>query len=110
TVDKPNAPNAPIAPNALVARAPSQLLEDLKARRSEVESLTKQGSLGAIYVPALQAKDLALEIQSQQQGADAESVEASVKQIVIAAYQLDNFGDLGDGEKVQDAYRNFSAA
>jgi len=99
-------PNAPIA----IARAPNQLLEDLKARRSEVESLAKQGSLGAIYIPALQAKDLALEIQSQQQGADADSVEASVKQIVLAAYQLDNFGDLGDGEKVQDAYRNFSAA
>ena len=117
----PTAPSAPVPstsagaatadkPNAPVARAPSQLLEDLKARRSEVESLAKQGSLGAIYVPALQAKDLALEIQSQQQGADAESVEASVKQIVLAAYQLDNFGDLGDGEKVQDAYRNFSAA
>ncbi|HTG88756.1 MAG TPA: heavy metal-binding domain-containing protein [Vicinamibacterales bacterium] len=103
TADKPNAPIA-------IARAPNQLLEDLKARRSEVESLAKQGSLGAIYIPALQAKDLALEIQSQQQGADAESVEASVKQIVLAAYQLDNFGDLGDGEKVQDAYRNFSAA
>ena len=103
TADKPNAPIA-------IARAPNQLLEDLKARRSEVESLAKQGSLGAIYIPALQAKDLALEIQSQQQGADADSVEASVKQIVLAAYQLDNFGDLGDGEKVQDAYRNFSAA
>ena len=103
TADKPNVPIA-------IARAPNQLLEDLKARRSEVESLAKQGSLGAIYIPALQAKDLALEIQSQQQGADAESVEASVKQIVLAAYQLDNFGDLGDGEKVQDAYRNFSAA
>jgi hypothetical protein len=100
----------PTAPLASTASAPNKLLEDLKVRRSEVESLTKQGSLGAIYVPALQAKDLALEIQSQQQGADAEAVEASVKQIVLAAYQLDNFGDLGDGEKVQDAYRNFSAA
>ncbi len=110
SVDKPiasaSAQTSPIA----TADKPSKLLEELKARRLEVESLTKQGTLGAIYVPALQAKDLALEIQSQQQGADAEAVEASVKQIVLAAYQLDNFGDLGDGEKVQDAYRNFSAA
>jgi hypothetical protein len=98
------------AASAATVDKPNQLLEELKARRLEVESLTKQGTLGAIYVPALQAKDLALEIQSQQQGADAEAVEASVKQIVLAAYQLDNFGDLGDGEKVQDAYRNFSAA
>jgi hypothetical protein len=85
-------------------------LENLKARRAEVESLAKEGSLGAIYVPALQAKDLALEIQSQQRGASLDAVEASVKQIVLAAYQLDNYGDLGDGERVQEAYRSFSAA
>ncbi len=111
TVDKPNAPtapDAPIAPNAPIA--PGSLLDDLKARRAEVESLTKTGAFGAIYVPALQAKDLALEIQSQQRGANEDAVEASVKQIVLAAYQLDSYGDLGDGEKVQDAYRTFSAA
>ena len=96
TVDKPN--------------ASVKLLDDLKARRAEVESLTKAGALGAIYVPAFQAKDLALEIQSQQRGANEEAVEASVKQIVLAAYQLDSYGDLGDGEKVQDAYRTFSTA
>jgi hypothetical protein len=98
------------AASAATVDRPNALLDELKARRLEVESLARQGSLGAIYVPALQAKDLALEIQSQQQGANADAVEASVKQIVLAAYQLDNFGDLGDGEKVQDAYRTLSAA
>ena len=101
TVDKPNAPVAPNTPN---------LLDDLRAQRAEVESLTKAGTLGAIYVPALRAKDLALEIQSQQHGANEEAIEATVKRIVVAAYQLDTYGDLGDGERVQDAYRAFSAA
>src|SRR6185436_5996072 len=95
----PNAPIAPVAPtvsaaDAATADKPSKLLDDLKTLRSEVEALTKKGALGAIYVPALQAKDLALEIQSQQKGGDVEAVEASVKLIVIAAYQLDSFGDL----------------
>jgi hypothetical protein len=29
---------------------------------------------------------------------------------VLAAYQLDNYGDLGDAEKAQAAARNMSAA
>lgn len=99
TVDKPNAPNAP-----------SSLLTDLKARSAEVAALLKIGNLGAVYVPALQAKDLALEIQGQQTGANQDRVEAAVKQIVLAAYQLDNYGDLGDAEQAQRAFQHLSAA
>jgi hypothetical protein len=91
---------------------PDALLIDLRARRDEVESLVKIGNLGAIYVPALQAKDTALEIQRRHAGVsglDHDALEANVKQIVLAAYQLDNFGDLGDGEKVQDAFTTFTA-
>ena len=88
-------------------------LAALKSQRDEVETFIKAGTFGAIYVPALQAKDTALQIQAQNAraaGIDQDAVEASVKQIVLSAYQLDNFGDLGDGEKIQDAYRRFSAA
>src|SRR5918993_1869908 len=110
-VDTPIAPNAPTAPTAPVAPvAPNQLLTDLKARSAEVESLLKSGALGGVYVPALQAKDLALEIQAKHSGANQDAVEASVKQIVLAAYQLDNYGDLGDGEKAQEASRSMRAA
>jgi hypothetical protein len=101
TADKPNAPGAP---------APSTLLSDLKARSAEVESLLKAGNLGAVYVPALQAKDLALEIQAKQAGADQSRIEATVKQIVLAAYQLDSYGDVGDAEKAEQALRTMSGA
>jgi hypothetical protein len=106
--DKPIATNAPIAPVAPVA--PDSLLTDLKARSAEVESLLKSGALGGVYVPALQAKDLALEIQAKQSAANQEAVEASVKQIVLAAYQLDNYGDLGDGERANEAFRSLRTA
>jgi hypothetical protein len=96
SVDKPSAPRA--------------LIEDLKAQNAEVESLLKSGALGGIYVPALRAKDLALEIQAQQPDSSQERIEASVKQIVLAAYQLDNYGDLGDAEQAQEAYRSMSRA
>ena len=91
-------------------QVPSELIENLKARGAEVESLLKSGSLGGIYVPALQAKELALEIQATQAEANRDAIEASVKQIVLAAYQLDNYGDLGDAGKAQEAFRSMSAA
>jgi hypothetical protein len=87
-----------------------QLIEDLKTQSAEVESLLKSGALGGIYVPALLAKDLALAIQAKQPEAKQEAIEPSVKQIVLAAYQLDNYGDLGDAEQAQDAFRTFSTA
>ena len=91
-------------------QAPDGLIDALKARSAEVESLLKSGELGGVFVPALQAKDLALELQAKQSGAKQDAVEASVKQIVLAAYQLDNYGDLGDGQKAQEAFRSMHAA
>jgi hypothetical protein len=90
------------------AAAVSGLMADLRARETEVGSLVKSGNFGSIYVPALQAKDLALAIQSK--APNQHAAEAPVKQIVVSAYQLDNYGDLGDREKITEAYRNFSAA
>ena len=96
---------APVAPIA-----PSSLLTDLKAQRAEIESLLQTGSVGGVYVPALRAKDLALEIQATQSPANQDAIEASVKQIVLSAYQLDNYGDLGDAEKAREAFRGMGVA
>ena len=95
----------PIGPPAAAVAA---LLTDLKTREAEVSSLVKSGSFGGIYLPALQAKDLALEIQSK--APNQQAVEGPVRQLVVSAYQLDNYGDLGDREKIHDAYVKFSAA
>jgi hypothetical protein len=84
------------------------LLTELKSREAEVSSLVKSGGFGGIYLPALQAKDLALEIQSK--AASQHAVEGPVRQLVVSAYQLDNYGDLGDREKINEAYLSFSAA
>jgi hypothetical protein len=103
TADKRSAaPGGPIAP--------ATLLSDLKARMAEVETLLTSGTLGAVYVPALQAKDLALAIQAEQPETGRDRLEPSVKQIVLAAYQLDNYGDLGDAGKAQEAFRSMKHA
>jgi hypothetical protein len=96
------------SPGEPLAAAVSALIADLKTRNTEVGSLVKSGNFGGIYVPALEAKDLALAIQAQ--ATNQHAVEAPIKQIVVSAYQLDNYGDLGDREKINEAYRNFSAA
>jgi heavy metal-binding protein len=84
------------------------LLADLKTRQAELSSLVKSGSFGGIYAPALEAKDLALQIQSK--AASQHAIEGPVRQLVVSAYQLDNYGDLGDREKINEAYLSFNAA
>jgi hypothetical protein len=105
---------APAIPaiRAMDANGPTaSLVSELKSQDQEVAALLKSGSYGAIYVPALKAKDLALQIQSRQGSSpQKEAVETHVKQLVVAAYELDNYGDLGDSVKISGAYRNFTAA
>jgi hypothetical protein len=97
---------------AIEANGPTaSLVSELKSQDQEVAALVKSGSYGAIYVPALKAKDLALQIQARQGSSpQKEAVETHVKQLVVAAYELDNYGDLGDSVKISGAYRNFTAA
>jgi Heavy metal binding domain len=105
----PASTSKPAAPTALPV-VPISLVDDLKSQNAEVETLLASGSLGGIYVPALRAKDLALEIQSTQPASRQDAIEPSVKQIVLAAWQLDNYGDLGDADKARDAFRMMSTA
>jgi hypothetical protein len=113
-----SAPVPPVAAGSKPAAGPvtkamAALVTDLKARDKEVAGLVNTRAFGGLYVPALQAKDLALEIQARQDSAPSaqrQALDAHVKQLVVAAYQLDNFGDLGDAEKIADAYRSFSTA
>jgi hypothetical protein len=106
--------SAPAPPATKAAGGPTAaLLADLKARDQEVASLVKSGTFGGIFLPALQAKDLALQIQARQgagPGTQRQAIETQVKQLVVAAYQLDNYGDQGDAQKISEAYRSFSAA
>jgi len=109
TATPPAAPG--VEKNAVDIGPTASLMSDLKARDEEVASLVKTGSYGGIYVPALRAKDLALEIQSRQGSSpQKQAIEVHVKQLVVAAYELDNYGDLGDSEKISAAYRDFSSA
>jgi heavy metal-binding protein len=106
------APTAATAARSPIDTGPTaSLISELKSQDEEVAALVKSGSYGGIYVPALKAKDLALEIQARQGSSpQKQAVETHVKQLVVAAYELDNYGDLGDSEKISGAYRDFATA
>jgi Heavy metal binding domain len=112
TMAPAGAPAAPTAARPPIDAGPTaSLISELRSRDEEVAALVKNGSYGGIYVPALKAKDLALEIQARQGSSpQKQAVETHVKQLVVAAYELDNYGDLGDSEKISGAYRDFAAA
>ena len=92
-----------------------QILSELEARNKELaDKIDQRAPLGEYWVPALRSKDLALallndhgkEIPSGKRG----SAEIAVQRLVRAAYAIDNFGDLGDFEKIVSAHDEFAVA
>src|SRR5262249_14489849 len=113
----PTAASAPTlgtapAPDVLPETTPG-LLAAVKARSQEVGALIQQGAYAQVYVPAMATKDaaLALEARSGDVSDDRRPVVASaVKRVVVAAWLLGLYGDGGDGEKLNDAYRALATA
>jgi len=75
-------------------------------RREAVKALVERGGLSELWVPALQAKELALALEfyarefTAQRQAD---VEAATRAVVLSAFRLDAAGDRGEREEVVKA-------
>ena len=85
----------------------------LHARATAIGEAIAQRRFSEIWVPALQAKNIALAIDDK----SAESafsrrkqISIAVRNIVRAAWMLDNYGDLGDADQIADGYNRFTAA
>jgi hypothetical protein len=91
----------------------AEMLADLRKRRTEIDELIKKGDYGAIWVPAFQAKDLAVALEPHvghlgvQERSNAEPALADV---VRTAWLLDSVGDTGNAEQVGRAYTAFVLA
>jgi len=89
------------------------LLAALTTRNQQIEALLNEGALGQIYIPALESKDVALALETHAGDlSDQRRVEVTgaVKRLVLAAWQIDFYGDLGNKEKLTAAYKLFAAA
>ena len=80
------------------------LMEAIRARSRRVDELVRRGAWPDLFIPALEAKDLALALLER----DGEKIALPVKTLVRAAWLLDLYGDLGKKAEVDAAHRLFA--
>jgi hypothetical protein len=90
-----------------------EILSQLRTRTDQIRSFIDKGSFASIYVPAFQAKDLALALDAHKDKLPAEKrkvAEPAIAKLVRVAYMLDAFGDLGNKQQITEAYAKFVEA
>jgi hypothetical protein len=93
--------------------SPAELLKLLEQRTQEVQQAIADGQYGYVYIPALLSKDIALAMGDQiRQLPDSKQThaDAAVRRLVIAAWDLDFYGDLGNKEKITEAFKSMASA
>jgi hypothetical protein len=104
--------DAGLMPVAIAETVP-EMLQQLRTRNEQIKAFIDRGAFAAVYVPAFQAKDVALALDAKKTGLPQERqrmVGPAVDRIVRTAYLLDAFGDLGNKQQLSDAYKQFAAA
>jgi hypothetical protein len=90
-----------------------EMLAQLTARRDQIGSLIDRGNFAAVFVPAFQARDVALALEERLTTLSSSSRERgapAIQRLVRAAWMLDAFGDLGNKQQLTDAFTLFSSA
>jgi hypothetical protein len=90
-----------------------EMLVQLRTRTDQIKAFIDRGAFASVYVPAFQAKDVALALDAHKSGLPAERqrvVGPAVNRLVRSAYLLDAFGDLGNKQQITEAYGRFAAA
>ena len=93
----------------------SELVSEIGIRAQQLRELVTAGRFTEVFIPALQGKALALELETR---TDLESLPTrrqnelriAVRHLVRAAYLLDWYGDLGNKQQVSGAFEIFDAA
>jgi len=88
-----------------------EMLVELRRRRTDIDELIKRGDFGAVWVPAFQAKDLAVALEPHvgHLAANARgAAEPALADVVRTAWLLDAAGDTGNAEEVGRAFMAFS--
>ena len=97
-------------------RIPAQagdIASEIASRDLEIQALIERGAFTEMFVPALQAKELALALidHASELPEDGQNVvKIAVRSLVRSAWLLDWYGDLGNKNQVDDAYEIFGAA
>ncbi len=92
---------------------PADIAAEIALRDQQIQDMIGRGAFTEIFIPALQAKELALALQqraSNLSAAASNQIRIAVRHLVRAAYLLDWYGDLGNKNDVDDAYSVFGAS
>ncbi len=90
-----------------------EIAAEIATRDQQIQDMIGRGAFTEIFIPALQAKELALALQRNEQplaDTDRDQVRIAVRHLVRAAYLLDWYGDLGNKNDVDSAYSVFGDA
>jgi heavy metal-binding protein len=89
------------------------IVDLLRTRLAEVAARIDRGDFAAVWVPAFQAKELALALQAhlaRLTPAQREIAEPALRDFVRAAWLLDAYADAGNRAQIEIAYKAFAAA
>jgi len=90
-----------------------QIIEQLRTRDEQIRDLIRAGNFSAVWVPAFQARDLAIALEPHAghlAPRARESAEPAIQRVVRYAWLLDAFGDAGNRQQIETAYAAFAAA
>jgi hypothetical protein len=90
-----------------------EMLAQLRTRTNQIKRLVDGGAFGGIYVPAFQAKDLAVALEVHQgelAADDRKRAESAIARLVRSAYLLDMLADIGNKQQTSEAYEGFADA
>jgi len=116
SADYVDAPEAiPLAARILpdVPEDPRDIASQIASRGVQISEMISRGAFTEIFIPALQAKELALALDQASEGLPLSArneIRIAVRHLVRAAYLLDWYGDLGNRNDVDSAYGIFETA
>ena len=90
-----------------------EILGQLKTRNEQVAELVQRGAFGALWVPAFQARDLAIALEAhlgELPAAGRDAAEPAIQRLVRTAWLLDAFGDIGNRQQIVEADSIFASA
>lgn len=93
----------PSLPELVIPDSAEELLAEMGRRDERLRELMRLGAWTELYLPALQARELALALAEREPACDP----VAVKRLVRAAWMLDLYGDVADREEVERAYALF---
>lgn len=96
-----------------IPESTAELVSQIGARDMLLQELIEAGRFTEIFIPALQAKELGLELTNRLEDLalrDRNEVRIAVRHLVRASHLLDWYGDLGNRQQVSGAYDVFAEA